>query len=380
VRRATFGNNSKEVAETLVSLGSVRGEQGKYTEALQLIRNGIAIETKLLPSDDVALGSCRMILGRVLAISGDYKNAIAVLHTAVQSLSRPQAPASDLFLALDAMGTAYFNNGQFALAQSNYEKALALGQRIYEPSNPLIAEEMVNLGSVQFSLQNFPAAEKYYRAGLAATQAWYGPNHVLVASESRLLGQTLVKEGRNREATAFLQQALAIHERIHEDLHGDAIQDLNALGVAAQRDGRFKEAEDDITRVLRIEDALDHKDVMAPMALSNLADVKHEQKQYSQAEILSRKALALAEHMLPPTHLYTGVILFELGRALLEERRFQEAEPYLIDSYTVLSKQGNPSMTALLKARKALIDDYRALGKTVEVRQLEAQSTGGSHK
>lgn len=371
VRRAAFGDDSKEVAESLVSLGSVRSEQGKYDEALELVRKGSAIQARLLPLNDVALGSSQMTLGRVLTSSGDYKDAIEVLKPAIQSLSRPNAPASDLFLAFDALGTAYVENGQFALAQSTFEQALALAKRIYSPSNPLIAEEMVNLGSVQYSLQNFPLAEKYYRSGLAATRAWYGPDHVLVASESRLLGQTLAKEGRPREGEIFLKQALAIHEHAFGNLHGDAIQDLNSLGFAAQKEGHYKEAEAYFTRVLRIEDTLPHKDALAPMAMHNLAGLKREQKQYGQAEELDRRAVKMAEQMLPPTHLYTGAILLGLGKTLFEEKRFHEAEPYLVNAYEVLSKQGNPSMATLREARNVLAADYRALGKSAEARSLE---------
>lgn len=375
VRSSAFGKQSKEAAETLVSLGAVRREQGKYTEALQLIRRGLAMDARLLGPGDFALGSARMELGRILVSSGDYKEALKVLSEAVQSLSRPRAPPSDLFLALDALGTAYLENGQFALAQSSFEKALTVGQRIYKPSNPLLAEEMVNLGSVQFSQQHFSLAEKYYRSGLEATRAWYGPNHVLVASEYRLLGQALLQLGRNPEAEVFLRQALSLHEKLFGTLHGDAIQDLNALAVAAQRDGNLDEAEDYLNRLLRIEDTLNGgKDAIAAMAMNNLADVKREQKQYVRAEELSRQALAIVGKVLPPNHLYAGVILLGLGKTLLHEKRFRDAEPYLENSYAVLGQQGNPSLGTLQKARMALAEDYLALGKSTEARRLETES------
>jgi tetratricopeptide (TPR) repeat protein len=354
IQRAAYGDDSKQFAESLVSLASVLGEEGKSDEALELIRKGSAILSRRLPLDDVALASSQMTMGRVLASSAEYKEAIDVFNRAIPPLSRPDAPASDLFLALDGLGTAYFEDGQFALAQSTYERALALGERIYDPSNPLLAEEIVNLGSVQFALQNFPRAERFYRAGLDATRAWYGPDHAMVATESRLLGQTLAKEGRNREAEIFLRQALAIHERLFGSPNRDAIQDLNALGFAAEKQGRVREAEVYFTRTIRLEEALPHKDALLPMAINNLADLKRDQKQYAAAEELGRRAVQIARQMLPPTHLYTGVILLGLGKTLVQEKRFSEAQPYLVNAYSVLSKQGNPAMPKLQEARGLL--------------------------
>jgi serine/threonine-protein kinase len=382
VRRSNFGNENKEVAETLVSLGTVRGAQGKVAEGLQLIRQALAVDSRLLKPDDFALGSARMALGRVLVTGGDYKEAINTLAVAVQALSKPGAPQSDLFLALDGLGTAYTENGQFALAASTYQRALSLGRQIYKSSNPLISEEIVNLGSVEFSLQHFTAAENYYREGLEKTVSWYGPDHPLVASESRLLGQALLAQWRIPEAENYLRQALALHEKLSGgDLHGDGIQDLNALAIAAQRSGHLSEAESYLNRMLRIE-ATANGGGSAPeaIALNNLADVKRDQKQYASAEALSRTALLMIGKVLPADHLYAGVILLGLGRTLMKEKRFKEAEPYLIKSYVVLGKQGNPSLGTLQKARAALADDYTALGKSSEARKLEAEVKGASQK
>jgi eukaryotic-like serine/threonine-protein kinase len=384
VRRTTFGENSKEVAESFVALGSVLGEQGKYEPALKAVRQGIDIQARTLPAKAPSQAASQVILGRVLEISGDNAGAIQVLKPVLPALSAPDADPSALFLGLDALGTAYFENGEVALAQSYFERALALGKRIYSPNNPLTAEELVNLGSVQFTQQNFPAAEHYYRDGLAATKAWYGNNHVLVATESRLLGQTLAKEGHPADAEVFLKQALAIHQHEFGDLHGDAAQDLNALGFAAEKQGHLQQAKDYFNQLLRILDNLPSKekdqDRLTPIVMFNLSDLDRQQKRYSEAEDLERKALKLAEERIPPNHLYTGVILLGMGKVLVDEKHFQQAEPYLEKSCAVLGKQGNPSLPTLLDARKYLVTDYRAEGKSEQANSLEKETVTASNR
>lgn len=374
LRQSTFGKESKEVAETLVSLADVLRQQGKFPEALRLAQRGLAIDSKLLAPNDFVLGRDRMVLGRVLVGAADFKAAIEALTLAVQSLSRPGAPLPDLYLALDALGGAYAGNGQFALAEPVAQKALALARRIYKPSNPLIGEELSNLGAIEFYQERFASAEKYYRAGLTATQAWYGPNNVTVATECLLLGQTLLKLKRIPEAEVFLRQALATHESLLGNNHQSVVHDLNTLAMTAQRAGNLKQAEEYYTRVLAIEDRLNGgKHFTAALAMSNLGNLKREEKQYASAEQLNRKALAMIGQVLPPDHLYAGVILLGLGKTLLKERRYGEAEQYLRNGYQVLSKQGNPRMETLQEARRALAEDYVALGRTTEALKLKAE-------
>jgi len=52
----------------------------------------------------------------------------------------------------------------------------------------------------------------------------------------------------------------------------------------------------------------------AAIAMSNLGNLKRDEKQYARAEQLNRKALAAVGQALPPDHLYTGVILLVLGK------------------------------------------------------------------
>ena len=61
----------------------------------------------------------------------------------------------------------------------------------------------------------------------------------------------------------------------------------------------------------------------------------------------------------------------KLGRTLLREKQYAEAEQQLLDGYGIMSKQASPSVTWLKAARKDLASLYQTLGKPDTARQFE---------
>lgn len=49
-------------------------------------------------------------------------------------------------------------------------------------------------------------------------------------------------------------------------------------------------------------------------------------------------------------------------------------------SYTILGKQGSPSLGTMQKARMALAEDYLTLGKSGEAYRLQTESSAPSKK
>ncbi len=375
-RLAIFGKQSTPVAETMVTLANLESEQSKLPEALPLAREGVSIDSKLLPPNDPTLARDRIQLGRVLARGEKYVEARRVLNTAIEPLSRPGAPASDLAMALDSLAEINIEDGQFALARSELKSALAIERRTYGDSHVAVGMELINLGSLEMQLQNFAESERDYRQGLEIARSWFGENNVNVASASMLLGQVLLKEGRQTEAKPYLKTALQIQEKMYGENNRFVAVNLNALAIAAQREGKSEEAEAYFNRVLAIEGSLHGgKSPTAAICLMNLADLYRGRVQYVRAEEFNRRALEVAEQVLPPDHLYSGAIQLSLGKTLFLEKRYRAAQPYLQAAYSILQKQGNPNMPTFQEARRFLASNYLALGQPTAARELQAKLT-----
>ena len=64
-----------------------------------------------------------------------------------------------------------------------------------------------------------------------------------------------------------------------------------------------------------------------------------------------------------PDHLNTGLARIKLGRTLLQQQRYREAEAQILAGYEIAMKQTNPSVVWLQDARKDLVTIYEALNE-----------------
>lgn len=76
---------------------------------------------------------------------------------------------------------------------------------------------------------------------------------------------------------------------------------------------------------------------------------------------------------LPPDHLNVAITQIKLGRALLRQNRFKEAEGETLAGYRILSKQAKPSVTWLQQARKDLAEIYKESHEPEKARQILAE-------
>ena len=170
----------------------------------------------------------------------------------------------------------------------------------------------------------------------------------------------------------MLQRALTIRERVYGPVSPRVAYNFNELGKIAQARGRLDEAEADYRRIVDIYRAAyhDHHYLIA-LALANLADVYVDRKQYARAEQLYRDALRRYATTLAPEHQYVGIARIRLGRALLHENRYREAEEESLAGLNILTKQTTPPATWLKTARQNLRTVYEALNQPEKAKQFE---------
>jgi serine/threonine-protein kinase len=69
----------------------------------------------------------------------------------------------------------------------------------------------------------------------------------------------------------------------------------------------------------------------------------------------------------------TGVARLKLGRSLLRQKRYAEAEEHSRAGYDIVRAQANPSIGFLTVARTDLIAEYEALGKPEQAAAMRAE-------
>jgi len=149
---------------------------------------------------------------------------------------------------------------------------------------------------------------------------------------------------------------------------------LNELGKIAQQQGQSSEAAEYFQRMTDIyREVYGGKHYLIGVALSNLGGVYMDLKQYERAEQLFRQALQSFADTLPPNNQNTGIARSKLGRSLLCQHRFAEAEKESHTGYDILSKQENPSRARLHDVSTDLAEEYEALDQPEKATRFRAE-------
>jgi len=372
-RNSLFGADSTEAAESLVALGQLRADQAKYEDAEKLVRQGLEIDQRHLPPNHTAVINARTALGVVLTDRGNYDQATRILAETVRLQANPNPPTSALATSLSALADAHYYAGHYSIADPLYRRVLDIHRQLYGPQHPLVADDLASLGSVQQDLGFYPQAEQYYRQALAITEAYYGKDSPNTAADLNMLGRSILYQKRNDEARGLVEQALAIREQAFGPNHPSVATTLNELGNIAYQTDHYDEAEKYWRRMEEIYRNIygDHHYLIA-VALSNLGSLYSAEKDYPRAEQTFREVLRRFGETLPPDHVNTGIAHVKLGRVLLRENRFADAQTESLAGYEILKKQSNPSDSFVRAAEKDLAADYDALKQPDQAAQFRA--------
>jgi len=247
-------------------------------------------------------------------------------------------------------------------------------RQIYGERHPLVADDLGSLAASQRDLGYYSEAERLDRQALDIAQSYYGNNHPKTAGFLTALGECLTYQNKYDEAVLALDQALAIQERVYGTAHPAVAETLNELGNVASMRDHLDEAEARFQRAADIYRAVygDHHYLVA-IALSNVAGITYDKKDYPRAEQLFRDVIRRYKETLPADNVNLAIAHIKLGRALLHDNRYKDAEPETLAGYEILIKQSSPSTSFIHAARKDLAAEYDALNQPQQAARFRAE-------
>lgn len=375
-RKLLFGADSPQVAESLTALGLLRSDQAHLDQAEQLTRQGLEIDKRHFPPNHPAIAKAQLAYGKVLAQRGSYDQALRVLNDAVRIESAPGIAPSDLAESLSTLADAQYSAGHYPASDALYRRVLELHRELYGDRHPLIAGDLENLAAIQQDLGYYSESEHFDRQALEITQSYYGKDHPKVAAVLTTLGRSLLYEKKYDEAEAALQQALVIQEHAYGSAHPAVAETMNELGNIASMREQLDEAEARFCHVVEIYRSIygDHHYLVA-IALSNIASVYMDKKDYLRAEQVFRDVLRRLTEALAADNVNTGIAHIKLGRTLLREKRYKDAEAETLAGYNILTKQTSPNTSFIRAARKDLIADYEGMAESAKASKYRGELT-----
>jgi eukaryotic-like serine/threonine-protein kinase len=372
VRRAIAAEHP-DVARSLVALALLRADQTRLPEAEQLVRAGLALSRRVRPAGHRDVAVATTALGRVLEERAAYADAITVMTEALELHTAIDPGSPDVAAAATQLGNDYFYVGDYAHADSMFNRSLMVARNLYGKRHPLVADALINIGAVHFQRGEWKDAERYDRDGLAIIQRVYGDSDPRTAAALTMLGRTLVAEEKFDEAFPLVRNALAIRERVFGAVSPQAASTVNELGIMALRAKKFDDADAYFARNANIYRAVykgPHN--LLGTALANRGSVYMARGDNVSAEKYYRDALSVFGKTLPDTHLDIGIARIKLGRALLRQHRFADAERESATGLSILLAQTSPATSWVRNARSDLAAVYDSLGQQPKALAMRA--------
>lgn len=274
-----------------------------------------------------------------------------------------QAHPSVLQLLSNA-ATLAFRRGDFALAEQRYREAAQNAEQVLGRDHPEtlrwwahVAVALANSGKNSEAIALFgPLIEK--------RTALLGVDHPDVLTMRMNYGVSLRAVGRTADAERILDDVYQRRRRVLGEIHPETLRVLGVLGVMAIDGKNYGRATTLLRQASELYERANGPSHPESIVIRNnyLAALRDSGKAQEAAEGYA-SLLKIAQTTLPEGHVTIGAVQGNFGLALLELRRFDEAEPLLIASYQTIRKV-LPEKDARIDVLKRRLERlYREWGK-----------------
>ncbi len=365
-------------AEMLTVLGRVYQRLGEYDKAQSLLEDSLARRRAAGGIDQASLALTLNDLGVLLRERGRIDAAVQPLEEALAIRRARLGPEhQDIAVTLVELGRLYVDQGKSERAEPLFREALAMRLRILGEGHSNTATSMSDLALLLWQKGDLAEAEPLLRRALSISRHLLGPDHPDVGSSLNNLALIALDRGDFAGSESMFREALAIDRRSLGNTHPDLGPSLNNLAHPLREQGKFDEAAELLREALRISaDALEPGHPRMAMFTVNLARVHLARGAAGEAEPLLRTALQSRLRTYPETDWRVASAKSLLGASLVALRRYQDAEPLLLDAERVLKHisgpQGREAKANLLHLA-TLYEGLGEPGRASEYRSLAAQ-------
>ena len=212
IREQVLGPNHKEVAQSLINLGSLLGDvEGRDQEAIALYQRAVSILQATLGTENddlaMALGNLAVSYKRV----GQYADAEKMQLQALTIRQQVLGPNHrDVALGFYNLGIVYSDEGRWDDAEKAQQRSLAIWEQVSGPENPDVAFPLNSLGHVFLHEGKFDEAEGAFKRALALQQKAFGPNHPAVAETLDNLSKLAAARDQRANALDYSRKATAL--------------------------------------------------------------------------------------------------------------------------------------------------------------------------
>jgi serine/threonine protein kinase/Tfp pilus assembly protein PilF len=352
-------------AELMETMGRVYRSLGLYATAKPLLEGALSLDRKTRGPEDLMVAQDLHNFAGVLHDLGGDDEAELLTRKALEIQRQKGATRSlDYAKGLTNLGEILKAKGDFPRAEALFKKSLEIKRQLPHVNEADIATSLNQLGMLYDARRDYAAAEPMYLGALSIRLKLAGgrPDPDVAISLGNLAS---LQEDRGDLAGAEVSYrgVLEIRRKLFKGPNPRVAVALSNLGYVLTAEGKYVDAEKCFRETLSIADAVPSFDPWSRATyLRNLAVVLIKEDKLVEAEAKAQEALTIFQSE-KPAHWRVADAKSVLGGSLAAQRRFQQAEPLLVESYPLLKEDKGEGAKHAEEARQRLVDLYKAWGK-----------------
>jgi class 3 adenylate cyclase/serine/threonine protein kinase len=401
------------------TMGRVYFSLSDYPKAEEHLRRSLELQKKLLGDDHEATMLTVDALAAALIYEGKLDEAEPLAIVNLQRRTRVLGPEHDQTLAsMGRLCWVHQDRGRYEQAADLHREAIEIKKRVLGPEHVETIESMATFADLLEDMGKLDEAELVARQAVEASTKSVGLVDVHTATAMSILASIQQNRGRYDEAEALCRQVLEIKMQIYGAAHSETLVTQNVLALTLERLNRSDESAEILRKITAAaSQSLGPEHDTTLTYKGNLARAEHLRKNYDEAArifyevleahqridgpdaqgtLVAQNNLALLlldmgkpddaarlfddmaprlEKLLPSGHWMFGALRVNQGECLKDLKRYDEAEPLMLEGHAKLKAALGDEHTRVKGAAKSLADLYQLSGKAVEEARWRAAAT-----
>jgi CHAT domain-containing protein/tetratricopeptide (TPR) repeat protein len=290
-REAAQPQDKRELANGLHNLGAFFVRRARPRLGEPLLGRALVLRQEVASPSDVAqtlafLAEAFAATDRWVDAERQYRRALEILEAA---LPRDDAAIGGL---LGSIGQFYVSEARLRDAETYYRRGLSLQERVFGRGHPTTETTRLGLAAVMVASGKFDEADTELRIASRVIEQKFGPQAPILATVYLITAASRHKQGRLNDTEEPYKHAIEIFAKAMPQGSFEEAVIRTLLAALYLNQGRPSDAESmlnwSITHLERLQP--DHP--LATMARGAMSEVRLQQRKYSEALALARRAAA----------------------------------------------------------------------------------------
>ena len=356
IRTRILPANSYLVVETIANLATVDESKGQYAEAEVKFRHVLQVVDALGLSQSSNAALYSAFLAHNLVSQGKLDEADPLIRRSLDLYEKRLGTDHPRYAgALKTRASIEALRGQDQDAEKHYRQALTIDERVVGPQSSAVADDLMNLVPLLKRSGKRQLANANIERALAIRVAEFGAESPVTTGAILASAQMAYETGQYDEARRLVDRALQIQERGFGSKHHTMVAGWIFMSRLDIAQGKLDDAAGSMARAAEIlATALPPDNPFSIDVLTGNADVAQARGQLADAERHIRDALKLAQRLFEPDHAVRRNATDRLAGQLWVQGGFAEAERLQRDALAAVELRRGPDHPSMAVAMRGV--------------------------